>query len=846
MIIYFANRKMEILGNASTHLPNGYMIADDIKTEDIETGVACFECKLPYSDDDRTELAEFTEVGNYILRSHEKENEFYTIIETETDTKDQTIYIYAEDAGLDLLNEIAPAYEATETHTAEWYVNKWTYDSGFEIGINEIPDTRTRKLSWDSEQTVTERLASIATGFGGFEVSYSFDVDRLIITHKYINIYEKRGKDNGVQLRLNNEVDRIVTTKSIANVATALKCTGGIPEKAEKPITLSGYSYDDGDFFVDGVYLKSREALADWSRYAPEKVIPEHSGHIVQLYEYDTLSQATLCSHAITELKKLRQIEVNYEVDIKNLPDGVAIGDRVNIIDDDGKLYLSTRLLKLETSVANNEVTATLGEYLIKSDGISEKVEQMATDFAKNSASTQKANLLAYEAMTTATEAGTAAADAQLAADNAQTVADNAQTAANTAQTAADNAQTAANTAQTVAADAQIVANNAQIAADNAQTAAEDAAKSATDYISPQSASSADDGIKVFPRSEKDNPQNYAQINQYGMQIYKGGQKTASFGSEKISLGENSEQSVLEMCGGLASLSSEVTTDIAGGKLGYILLAPTEFAQSKDYPFRVGIASGKRDSSIYLGDAECEMGAYLTPRAASINYIQSAVSGSSQFDLNEEYPEDGPHAYTSIGMHAGMGLSDGSEPGAGIGMDAHLDNATGKVKSTMDIYADDLTVDVKDAKFNGTININGIPIKCCHKIRTSLTGAAGSYTYDSIGRYMLASQKVYLEEKLSEQQNGIILVWSAYSSGVPQNWAFNFTVVPKAFISDDLGGGVNTFIIEGAPLAYAANKYMYIYDDYIVGHDSNASTGTSATAIKYTNNRFVLRWVYGF
>ena len=151
-----------------------------------------------------------------------------------------------------------------------------------------------------------------------------------------------------------------------------------------------------------------------------------------------------------------------------------------------------------------------------------------------------------------------------------------------------------------------------------------------------------------------------------------------------------------------------------------------------------------------------------------------------------------------------------------------------------------------DADFKGAVNINGIPIKGCHKIRTSKTGDAGTYTYDSISWYMPATQAVYLEEKISEQQNGIILVWSAYSSGVPQNWAFNFTVVPKAFISDEPGGGVSTFIIEGAPLAYAANKYMYINDDHIVGHDGNAQTGTSATAIKYTNSRFVLRWVYGF
>lgn len=151
-----------------------------------------------------------------------------------------------------------------------------------------------------------------------------------------------------------------------------------------------------------------------------------------------------------------------------------------------------------------------------------------------------------------------------------------------------------------------------------------------------------------------------------------------------------------------------------------------------------------------------------------------------------------------------------------------------------------------DTDFNGAVNINGISIKGCHKIRTSLRGADGPYTYDSIGNYMVGSHTAYLEEKVSEQQNGIILVWSDFSNGTAQNWAYNFTIVPKVFISDHPGGGVSTFLIEGAPLAYAANKYMYIYDDHIVGHDGNAQTGTSATAIKYTNSRFVLRWVYGF
>ena len=151
-----------------------------------------------------------------------------------------------------------------------------------------------------------------------------------------------------------------------------------------------------------------------------------------------------------------------------------------------------------------------------------------------------------------------------------------------------------------------------------------------------------------------------------------------------------------------------------------------------------------------------------------------------------------------------------------------------------------------DADFKGNVNVDGIPIKGCHKIRTSSTGDAGTYTYDSISWYMLATQTVYLEEKLSEQQNGIILVWSFYDNGA-QNWSWNFTVIPKAFIADNPSvAGMSTFMVNNATFGSVAVKYLYIYDDRIAGNANNTATGTGASAIKYANNKFVLRWVYGF
>lgn len=481
MIIYFADRKLNILEQASTSLPDGLTVIDDLKTEDVDTGVAVFECSIPYTETNRENVERCTEVGNYILRSNNGENEFYTIISSEADTKKQEVYVYAEDAGLDLLNEVVGAYAADKAYNIAYYVNKYIYDSGFEIGINEVPNL-TRKLSWEGDATVTERLASIATQFDGCEISYSFAIKGLTITNKYVNIYKKRGKDAGVQLRLNYEIDRITTSKSIENLATALLCEGGTPENEETPINLNSYKYDDGDFYVDGMYLKSRNALKKWSRYVwnkePNK-IDGQEGHIVRTYSYDTTSQSELCNRAVTALKKACEIEVNYEVDIKKLPDNVRIGDRVNIIDDAGELYISARILKLETSVCDNDITATIGEYLIKGSGINQKVADLALQFSKLSVSAtraltmaDKARTDAENAQTTADKALTDAANAQTAAGEAQEVANQATQSAQEAQTAANNAQSAVDNVEKSVSEIQTTVANAEAAAEQAKQAA--------------------------------------------------------------------------------------------------------------------------------------------------------------------------------------------------------------------------------------------------------------------------------------------------------------------------------------------------------------------------------------
>ena len=384
MILYFCDRQMNILGTTSTELSKTLALTDDLKTEDIETGVASFNVTVPFAADQQIKAENMTAPGNYILRHQGSENDYFTIIDSDVDSKERTIDIYAEDAGLDLLNVQALVYpraEAGEDETPRsltWYVTKWLADTGFEIGANESA-ADTKALTWDSEQTVAERLRDIADKFG-YELSYSFAITGLTVTHKYVDIRLKRGANNSVRLRLNHEIEQLTVKRSVADLATALLAYGSTVEGSLSGVlTLEGYTYDDGDFYVDGHYLKSRNAVAKWGRY----INGSASGHIFRTFNFDTTDQTELFQETLKELQSICDIEVNYEAEISVDNDGIRIGDTVGIIDENGQNFLTSRVLKLETSVTGKSKTVTLGDYLIQSGGINQKVKELADQFSK-------------------------------------------------------------------------------------------------------------------------------------------------------------------------------------------------------------------------------------------------------------------------------------------------------------------------------------------------------------------------------------------------------------------------------------------------------------------------------
>ncbi|MFS1004885.1 phage tail protein [Enterococcus casseliflavus] len=392
MIIFFFDRFWNPLGKASAKLPKGVTYYDDHEVEDVETGTSTFEVYVEFDEENRNIVRAYGQEATYFVTAdQEGHGRLWSVIDDESDEEAMFHYFYGEDAGMDLINEMLPAWGSPgSAKPIVYYIERAAADSGFEIGINEIRNL-TRTLEWDGEATGLNRLQSIFTQFDNAELQFRFDIDEntLELKHKYIDILKKRGNDTGIELRMNREVKNIRMKRSRANMFNAYRCYGATPEGKENPITLNGYSLTTAQkeinpetgkarFVLSGNILKDTESNAKYSRYLNPYEQGEDEGYYTGIYNSEATTQNALANETILQLKKTGYPEVNYEVDVIDAPRTLKAGDNVSIVNDKDELYLEGRILKTDRSRSNDTFEITLGDYLIRDSGIAEQIQAMA------------------------------------------------------------------------------------------------------------------------------------------------------------------------------------------------------------------------------------------------------------------------------------------------------------------------------------------------------------------------------------------------------------------------------------------------------------------------------------
>lgn len=382
MDFYFTDRSFNLLEIISTDGSTSIELANEEDKVSIENGNRTLSGTLYFDKKNSVHTKEVGAVGNYILYHDKNQKDVWmTIVEMEHNPKAGTHDFVAEDAGLDLLNELLGPFSADKAYPISYYIEKFTFDSGFELGLNEIPNL-TRKLEWEGESTTAlARLVSVATQFDNAEIEFSFDISGTTVIKKYVNIYKKRGKDNRQTLYVNVDIDNIIVKSDIYELATALYVEGGTPEGENSPITLKGYQWTDPDnrfeLTASSGILKDKVNGAKWSRLLPGEA-NKNGAYIVRRKTYETTSQKTLLDNALRELKKVSEPAANYEVDILQLPEGIQEGDTIYLVDENEEVYLSARVLELTYQYSISSYKATLGDYLIKDAGISQSLIDLA------------------------------------------------------------------------------------------------------------------------------------------------------------------------------------------------------------------------------------------------------------------------------------------------------------------------------------------------------------------------------------------------------------------------------------------------------------------------------------
>ena len=378
MNLYFTDRKYNLIDILDKN-------TDDITTtkiseiESIENSDTQLEITIFFKKEFYKQASKICKVGNFILYKNRTGKDIFATIES-FELTNNSVSINARSASIDLINSVVEPYNPDKSYSISEYILRFTSDSGFEIGENAIPDKKLKLEEWTSEATALERILSVATRFD-VELSFSFEISGLDVVKRYINISEKRGKDENVTLYANREIESITLKEDIYDLFTAIKPIGAIPEGKETPINLNSYKYTDPDgrYVLSGGILRDNTVVQEWSRLLSNENTNPTTAHITRYKEYDTEDQAKLFTMAMTDLKKYAQLNVNYDVAFYEFPTTVSIGDTINIVDEDKEIYLSARVLTLTYDYVTDTAEATIGDYLIKESGISQDLENLAS-----------------------------------------------------------------------------------------------------------------------------------------------------------------------------------------------------------------------------------------------------------------------------------------------------------------------------------------------------------------------------------------------------------------------------------------------------------------------------------
>lgn len=385
MQIYVLNRARETLATSSS-------IYDDKHTLTLDAGSSSYEFKISKND----EASRYMDSGNYVvLQDDDGKTWLFTILDYEE--TQYTKAVYAEDAGIELLNKACDVWESSGPHSFEYYFNLVTSGTPWRLGINQLAGLE-RTLKYEGRDTGLGRLLSILKGFDDAECTFDVAIKMNAPSEFKVNVYKSVGSDRSdVQMVYSHELNNITKKESRAEFVTALCGVGGTvtPPEGQEMTEQKNIDFADLEYRKDGLVTTKGDKFLR-AVDANKRFNPGQTTYIEAFYEYDTQSASELLNRTITRLKTYSEPQYTYTADVKIIDSTLKIGDTVTIIDHDYNpaLYLSARVAKLEKSYTDpSQNTIEFCNYQLLSSRLADKLAKLQTIVNKMPSTSQVAKL---------------------------------------------------------------------------------------------------------------------------------------------------------------------------------------------------------------------------------------------------------------------------------------------------------------------------------------------------------------------------------------------------------------------------------------------------------------------
>ena len=346
------------------------------------------------------------QVGYWIAFKYDARDRLMYINDIQEAEQDKMMSISTLSNNLDLNQENTQPFSADIARPFSWYFDKIMFDTGYEIGINEISNL-TRKLSWDSEMSHRAFLQSVATQFDNAELDYEVVLNSdFTVKSRLVHIKKQIGEvRDDIELRYGENIKTVKRSINIDNLYTAIR---PISKDGNDKITTIA-SYPDWQKLDENGNVKFFHKQGSALIFAPQANARfgnrganiTGGGYIVQDFSYDKISQSELFNRASKELEAISVPAINYEVEGST---GAKIGDTVKIVDDGytPELILSARVLEQVVSFDDATVEqATFGNYKALQSQISDdlitKMQTLAEQNAPYKTQTLTTNGLIFK-----------------------------------------------------------------------------------------------------------------------------------------------------------------------------------------------------------------------------------------------------------------------------------------------------------------------------------------------------------------------------------------------------------------------------------------------------------------